>query len=152
MSKMRRSVENAEHVGLFVRPNTHRASYAPVRIDLSRPFTRSQLLAPAFTPQLRRVRNGVFLPPARATLSSASTSHSQFQTPSVIAYTRAPSILTPSTSAESMRSGAGFTPAQITPVGSGTVDTARFDDPFVGSRTIRRPTTQDHRENIPLLC
>ncbi len=61
-SKMRRSVENAEHVGLYL-PRT----FAPAvrHPEPSSPKTRRRVLRRTAKPSETRRRNGFYLPPAR---------------------------------------------------------------------------------------
>jgi hypothetical protein len=150
---MRRSVENAEHVGLFV-PTI--MDSPPTRTIT---MTRTLLPTPPRSYQQRQGRVGTFMPPARAAWPPAAVlaePHAWFPIPqsSTQAPTRQPRpILTPSTSTESLNQA--YTAGPATPTRTGTVDTRRADDPFVGSRTIRRPNAhvvQPQRENIPLLC
>jgi hypothetical protein len=169
---MRRSVENAEHVGLFI----------PTFLDAppTRTMTRTrdqQTSTLSTTPVIYLVpqtqnRAGTYLAPARATLPAVAelgpfrgsgrvlgSTMPQVQTRS--ATTQAPAhhparvILTPSTSTESLRTQAHPSPAQSSSVHAGRVDIRRADDPFFGSRTLRRPTAPQvdpDSENIPQLC
>ena len=159
---MRRSVENAEHVGLFT----------PTRMDS--PPSRKQTTffpRPYLPPSPRDYRprrhirppgHGKYLAPARATLSPVNTPTMTsgrwitLQAEPAQARTFAPArpILTPSTSTESLRSEARLAQDSSIPVHTGIVDTTRSDDPFVGSRAIHRPTMQGDpsSENIPLTC
>lgn len=169
---MRRSVENAEHVGLFVPtvldgPHTRTLT----RTRDQRTSTLSTTPVIYLVPQTQ-TRAGTYLAPARAALPAVAELGSfrgsgrvlgstmlQVQTRSSTsqAPARHPTrvILTPATSTDSLRTQAQLSPPQTIPVQAGRVDTQRADDPFFGSRTIRRPTAPQvdpDSENIPQLC
>ena len=159
MSKMRRSVENAEQLGLFV-PNT---------LDLPSTYPCGQRTVVPTQPRLthhQQVRGGRYMAmgPARVgSLREEEYGRVVDQTmarPSIHSSTTQvqprqalPVILTPSTPTASLATYAQ-TPQAYTPCPMRCVDTSRLDDPFAGS-TVRRQhnqPAQSNSENIPQLC
>ncbi|KAL2393295.1 Meiosis protein mei2 [Exophiala dermatitidis] len=89
-SKMRRSVENAEHVGLFVLPS-------PPPARGSRPYGKSGMRLSSRNPYggKGRRRVGHYLPPARATANSPGRFSSDEGTPRVITNFNAVNVNSP---------------------------------------------------------
>lgn len=164
---MRRSVENAEHVGLFVPTILESPPTQPLVVNRTAAQRTSTLSTTAVMPSPPQIqtRAGSYLPPARAVLPTVAEMNSvggswrvlgstmpQVQThPPIQAPNRqpAPVILTPTSSTESLRSDSSAH------TDHGRVDTRRADDPFFGSRTTCRPAAPQvdpHSENIPQLC
>ena len=140
---MRRSVDNAGQLGLFV----------PSTLNLSTVYPRGQRAAARRQPALTRrqqVRGGRYmaLAPARAggEQQNGRVADAGMARPG-------PVILTPSTSTGSSDTLAQ-SPAPCSPCPMRSVDTTRLDDPFVGN-TVRYSNlhaAQPSSENIPQLC
>jgi hypothetical protein len=163
---MRRSVENAEHVGLFVRtvlspPTRPLTTNCTLAQRTSTPSNTAVVHHPV---QTLRTRTSSYLAPARAMLptvaettrvrgswrdlgSAVPSVRSNIHTRAPTRH-RAPEILTPSTSNESLRS------TSFVHIDTGRVDTRRVDDPFSGTRTICpfAPSVDSNSENLPQLC